>query len=191
MQKHCRRCGKAFEAAQTHYQYCSTECRRAAEHGVPTATPARRPAPPPGPQPVANPAAPALPDQYIFKSFYDADRQLLRGVYLETARDLANQCAQEGLTTTQLRQLFFMLKAEEQRLRADASRNFGLTRDTLYRFARQVAYQQKRNVLKSRTFVQWVEKHLDLACKSPAEFRGFVECLTSIVAYLAEKEERR
>jgi CRISPR/Cas system CSM-associated protein Csm2 small subunit len=127
-----------------------------------------------------------VPREWVFDSFYEG-AHLCRGVYLETARSIAAGCAGEGLTVTAFRGLFFMVKSEEQRMKADPARDFGSAKEAVWRFARQVEYQVKRNVIKSAKFAAWVEKHVDVACRDVREFRGFVECLTSIVAYLKEK----
>ena len=93
----------------------------------------------------------------------------------------------EGLTASQLRQLFHMLKSVEQRLKSEPDLDFGIVREAVWKFARHVTYQVKRGALESPTFSALVEKHIDLACKDAKEFVGFVEYLTSIVAYLKEK----
>jgi len=122
----------------------------------------------------------------VFASFYE-NGHLRRAIYLEAAQKMTDLCMGEGLTTSQLRQLFFMLKSVEQRLKGEPDLDFGIVQEAVWKFARQVEYQVKRGVMKSPTFAAFIAKHVDVACKDVKEFRGFVEYLTSIVAYLKEK----
>jgi len=193
MTKTCLNCGKEFEPKESWHKYCSAECREADERrparsGVIKATPP----PGSGPQRRRDPKPPPpgnrsqLPKDCIFDSFYEGDT-LRREIFLEAADKVTGICMREGLTASQVRQLFFMLKSMDQRLKAEPDLDFGLVKQTLYEFARHVKYQVGRRVLKSPTFAALVDKELDVACKNPREFRGFVQYITSIVAYLKEK----
>ena len=178
MLKSCRQCGKQFDAKEAFHQFCTPGCKEQSQR-----SPGQRSAV----QSSGRPPAPAsVPAECMFTSFYE-NGHLRRAIYLEAAQKMADLCMREYLTTSQLRQLFFMLKSVEQRLKGEPELDFGIVQEAVWKFARQVEYQVKRGVMKSPTFAAFIAKHVDVACKDVKEFRGFVEYLTSIVAYLKEK----
>ena len=194
MRKKCKDCGKEFDANESHHNYCR-DCYPKRQSAASDSSGKIKASGPFGVKPQnRNPERHGggpqqkvqLPEDCVFKTFYE-EGQLKRGIYLESAQKVADICGREGLTSSQLRQLFFMLKSAQQHLKAQPDIPFAQVRQALYEFARHVNYQVNRGVLKSPTFAALVQKHLDLAAKDAQEFTGFVEYITSIVAYLKQK----
>ena len=92
----------------------------------------------------------------------------------------------QGMSQKSIRSVFQMLKAMEIRLRTDKDIPEEEVFDVFYRMERQVAYQEKREIV-PRLFLDFVDKHKDLATKSKEEFLGFVEYLTSVMARMKTK----
>jgi hypothetical protein len=128
----------------------------------------------------------ALPQNCVFQSFYDDHGHLRREIFIEAARDLSELFMRANISQTSIRNLFNMLKDMANRLQADRNLDFGIAKETFYRFIRQVEYNVKRQVL-NPIFQEFAERHLEVSTKDRKEFLGFVEYLTSIVARLKSK----
>ncbi|MFW6106641.1 MAG: type III-A CRISPR-associated protein Csm2 [bacterium] len=127
-----------------------------------------------------------LPEECVFDTFYK-DGHLRRGIFVEAAEKMAGILSRQKMTATSIRNLFNMLKPVANRLKAEPDADFGLAQTQAYEFYRQVQYMRKRGVIASDVFVEFVRRHLDLMTSKQKEFFGFVEYLTSIMAYVKQK----
>ena len=111
-----------------------------------------------------------------------------KDIYQEAAENAANafQNARPQMSQKSIRSIFQMLKTMELRMRTEKDIPEEEVFDVFYKMERQVSYQEKREVV-PRIFLDFVEKHKDLATKNKKEFLGFVEYLTSIMARMKTK----
>jgi len=136
--------------------------------------------------PVGSTRESELPKECIFESFYDDGGHLRREIFIEAAKEASEVFMRANISQTSIRNLFNLLKDMANRLQADRNLDFGIARETFYKFVRQVEYNVKRQVLHS-VFQEIAERHLEVSTKSKKEYLGFVEYLTSIVARLKSK----
>ena len=132
-----------------------------------------------------------LPEECVFQTFYDSNKNLKRAVFIEAPEKAAQIFMNANISQTSIRNLFNLLKDIEKRIKADKKLDFGVAQEVFYRFHRQVVYnvgrKGDRGPLLHPIFKEFVDKHLDVATKSREEFLGFVEYLTGIVARLKTK----
>jgi CspA family cold shock protein len=137
-----------------------------------------------------NRATSSLPAQSVLPTFY-CQGALRREIYIESAKATATAFGSQQVTRTSIRRLFFMLKSATNQIQGDEEKDLPFVRQRLYEFHRLVVYNNKRlsgkTPLLPTIVKEWVDAHLDLAESSVAEFVGFVEYLTSVVAYLRDK----
>lgn len=126
-----------------------------------------------------------LDEKYVFDTFYDGEF-LKKDVFLGKAEEAANFFRQRGVTQTSFRNIFYMLKDAQKRLKK-GKMEFGEAKVKFYEVVRLVDYQVNREVIKTGAFADLFKKHLELATKNEREFIGFVEYLTSILARLKQK----
>lgn len=176
----CAQCGKQFNDKGRNFTTCfeCSQSRQAGSSSHPTGS--RRGGPREHNAPV-----PLLPD-CIFTTFYEDDHPK-RAIFIEAAQKIADGLSRQNMTATSLRHLFNMLKSVANRLEAERDLDFGIARTAAFEFYRQVEYQRKRDVIKSDLFIEFVRKHLDVMTKNKQEFLGFVEYLTSVMAYMKQK----
>lgn len=127
-----------------------------------------------------------MPANCVFRTFYGEDGYLKREIFIESAGKTARIFENEGMTQTSFRSLFNMLKSMEQRLKAGKIPQ-GEVDEAFLDFIRQVEYKTNREVLKSDIFRKFVNAHKDIVLGNEKEFKGFVEYLTSILAYMKPK----
>ena len=170
MTKICKQCEEEFKAREHFYKLCPS-CHRSGTHaGRSKTAPAQR----------------TVPAECTFTTFYGEDGYLKREIYLESAEKMTGILESNGMTMSQIRNLFHMLKSASNVLKADPNADFGEARQTFYEFVRQVDYQHKRKHIPDN-FVKFVKDHVDVATKSAKEFDGFVQYLTSILARIKQK----
>ena len=170
MIKTCEQCGNKFEAKEAFHKLCPNCFRGGTSGGK-----GRRDPPPK-----------EVPSECIFTTFYDGECFLKREIYIESAEKMTNILERNGMTMSQIRSLFHMLKSASNVLQADPEAKFGSARNTFHEFIRQVDYQHKRGHV-PEVFVKFVRDHLEVATKNAKEFDGFVEYLTSILARIKQK----
>lgn len=133
----------------------------------------------------------SLPKECIFETFYDNENHLRREIFIEAADKTSETFMNANISQTSLRNLFHLLKDMANRLQADKKLDFGVAKETFFKFHRQVVYNVNRKgdkgPLLHPVFKEFVESHIDTATKSREEYLGFVEYLTSIVARLKSK----
>ena len=133
----------------------------------------------------------ALPKECIFETFYDGEKHLRKEIFIGSADKASEIFMNANISQTSLRNLFHLLKDMANRLQAEKKLDFGLAKETFYKFHRQVVYNVNRKgdkgPLLHPVFKEFVENHVDVATKSREEYLGFVEYLTSIVARLKSK----
>lgn len=128
-----------------------------------------------------------LPEECVFKeSFYGDNDHLRREIFMEAAQEAASTFERDRMSASSIRSLFQMLKDMDQRAKSDPDLPLGEVQERYYHFVRQCVYQQKRDIIKD-AFLQFAERHTDVATKSKEEFHGFVEYLTSIMARMKTK----
>ncbi|OGP89562.1 MAG: hypothetical protein A2157_16885 [Deltaproteobacteria bacterium RBG_16_47_11] len=132
-----------------------------------------------------------LPRECVFETFYDDQNHLKREIFIEAAEKASGIFMGANISQTSIRNLFHLLKDMANRLQADRRLDFGIARETFYKFHRQVVYNANRKgdrgPLLHPVFKEFVEKHLDTATTGREQYLGFVEYLTSIVARLKSK----
>ena len=133
----------------------------------------------------------SLPKECFFETFYDAGNHLRREIFIGAADKASGIFMNANISQTSIRNLFHLLKDTANRLQAEKNLDFGVAKETFYKFHRQVVYNVNRKgdkgPLLHPVFKEFVESHLDVATKSREEYLGFVEYLTSIVARLKSK----
>lgn len=170
MIKTCEKCGEKFEARENFYKYCPS-CFRAG----PGSGKGKREPPPD-----------TVPAECIFTTFYTEDGYPKRELYIDSAEKMTSILEKNGMTMSQLRSLFHMLKSASNLLKSSPEARFGDARKTFHEFVRQVDHQNKRGHVPA-VFVKFVRDHLEVATKNAKEFDGFVEYLTSILARIKQK----
>ena len=133
----------------------------------------------------------SLPRECIFNTFYDDQNHLRQEIFIESAEKASETFMAANISQTSLRNLFHLLKDMANRLQGDRKLDFGIAKETFYKFHRQVVYNVNRKgdrgPLLHPVFKEFVDGHLEAATKSKEEYMGFVEYLTSIVARLKSK----
>jgi len=133
----------------------------------------------------------SLPKECVFESFYDNSNHLRREIFIGSAEKATEVFMNANISQTSLRNLFHLLKDMANRMQTDKKLDFGLAKETFYKFHRQVVHNANRKgdkgPLLHPVFKEFVENHIDVATKSKEEYVGFVEYLTSIVARLKTK----
>jgi CRISPR/Cas system CSM-associated protein Csm2 small subunit len=167
----CQKCGKPLRDPK--FKYCYDCDQKMKKEG-------------PGDQ-----QAVSLPKECVFESFYDDSNHLRREVFIESADKASKVFMNANISQTSLRNLFHLLKDMANRMQADKKLDFGVARETFYKFHRQVVYNANRKAEKGYiidpVFKEFVDNHTDVATRSKEEYFGFVEYLTSIVARLKTK----
>ncbi len=176
----CARCGRSFDDKGKGFKTCfqCSQSSQAGSSGQPTASRG-------GGSHGASASVPITAD-CVFTTFYE-NGHLKRAIFIEAAQKIAEDLSRQNMTATSLRHLFHMLKSVAKRLEAERELDFGVARTAAFEFYRQVEYQRKRDVIKSDLFIEFVRKHLDVMTKDKKEFLGFVEYLTSVMAYMKQK----
>ena len=130
----------------------------------------------------------AIPPECVFPTYYGEGGTLRREVFVEAAEKVARlfNNRDSNVRPFALRLYLNRVKAIERDLRNKAC-TFDQVRERLYAMKRDAAYQVGRRTL-GPVFSDFLGKNLDLATKDEKEFRGFVEYLTSVVAYCRQRE---
>lgn len=163
MKKRCEKCGKEFEARQSHFKYCP-DCFPPSQNKT------------------------NLPSDLLLKAYYDQKGNTLKEVYIDTPQKLANIFAKDrpSLGTKQLRDFHQkILKARNKAILKDID----VARPIIYECHRDIEYQLKRGVIPD-SFAVFMKHHLSLAEKDEKSLEGFYQHLDSIVCYFPIKKER-
>jgi len=128
----------------------------------------------------------SLPDKCIFDTFLNDAGLPKKELYLDSAEEVSRILEGLGMSQGQIRQAFYMLKSMELRIRSERDLSLEVVNNAYYQFARQIEYQLKRGMIPSQ-FAEFVRRHLEVATKNKAEFKGFVEYLTSVMARMKTK----
>lgn len=171
MIKTCKVCKKSFVAKKDYYETCFN-CNKKERS-----------------QPRDSTASGALSDECFFETFYNGNT-LKREIFIEAAKEAAHQFEANKMTQTSIRRLFNMLKAAQQE--ADTApteeSKMSIAKTRYFEFYRLVEYQARRQSANlPEIFRQFAERHIDIAAGSYKEYCGFVEYLTSIMAYMKQK----
>lgn len=171
MIKTCKICKKPFDAKKDYYETCFNCSKKERS------------------QTRENASSNTLPDECFFETFYDGTT-FKRAIFIEAAQKAALQFEANKMTQTSIRRLFNMLKAAQQE--ADAADNeetkTSIAKTRYFEFYRLAEYQSRRQSANlPEIFRQFAERHIDIAAGSYKEYCGFVEYLTSIMAYMKQK----
>jgi CRISPR/Cas system CSM-associated protein Csm2 small subunit len=157
MKKRCERCGKEFKASQPHFKYCSN-CFSIPEDKKDFS-------------------------KLLLKAYYDPKGNMLKEIYIDIPKKLADNFAKDKLGTKQLRDFHQkILKARNKAL----LKGIDVARPILYECQRDIEYQLKRGVI-PHNFAQFMKHHLSLAEKDERSLEGFFQHLDSIVCYFPIK----
>jgi CRISPR/Cas system CSM-associated protein Csm2 small subunit len=170
MIKTCKICKKPFDAKKDYFETCfncSGKERGPAGDSI---------------------SSSKLPDECIFETFYDG-KTLKREIFIEAAKKAARQFEANKMTQTSIRRLFNMLKATQREAEtAEPETAASLAKTRYFEFYRLTEYQSRRQSANlPEIFRQFAERHIDIAAGSYKEYCGFVEYLTSIIAYMKQK----
>jgi hypothetical protein len=134
----------------------------------------------------------ALPQQFVFDSFYDSNGKLRQELFFQSPQDLARLLAKQKLPKTnkplsmgQLRFLYmgmlrFAKPLNEGKLDWPTAReDFG------HFYVQRVVYQAKRGFL-PQMLVDLIEKHRQLALSNPREMYGLFLYLKHLLCYYQE-----
>jgi hypothetical protein len=128
-----------------------------------------------------------LPKELVFDSFYGKDGYLRREIFLEGSQQAAELFEREGVSQGSIRSLFQMLKSVEQRIRTEKKLPQGEVDENFMKFIGHVEYQTKREVLKTKTFRDFVVGHQEVVLGNTKEYVGFVQYLTCIMQRIKTK----
>ncbi|MFZ6017248.1 MAG: hypothetical protein ACOYU0_06535 [Nitrospirota bacterium] len=163
MKKKCEKCGKEFEARQSHFKYCPN-CFSLPPHRTNLLT------------------------ELLLKAYYDHRGNMLKEIYIDIPQQLANLFANDKppLGMKQLRDFHQkILKARNKAI----LKSIDIARPILYECQRDLEYQLKRGII-PHSFAQFMKHHLALAEKGDEALEGFYQHLDSIVCYFPIKKEK-
>ncbi|MDP8238813.1 MAG: type III-A CRISPR-associated protein Csm2 [Candidatus Hatepunaea meridiana] len=130
-----------------------------------------------------------IPDKCTMENFYLPESGCLRPeIFLKEAETLADifMNAKPSMSQSSIRSMFGMLKSTERRIKHEKEFHIDCVREVYYRFIRHCEYQNKRNIIPDM-FLDFANKHREIATRDKDQFRGFVEYLTSIMARMKTK----
>ena len=168
MKKTCEKCGRTFEAYQSHHRLC-TSC-----HGHGSAR-----------------VEPILPSELLLKSYYDSDLNLVKEVFIDVPEQLSKIFVngRPALGRGQLRD--FYMRIAKARNRSNL-KGIASAKALLYKCQADLDYQLERGVV-PKTFVDFMKHHLQMAEKDKTNLEGFYQHLDCIQCYFPikkDKEER-
>ncbi len=175
MWQNCPECGKSFDPKGGRHKVCDNCYQKQKNQGGTGGRPSQS----------GKGHNAQLPSECVFDTFYQ-DGELRREIFVEAAEKMAGILSRQRMTATSFRNLFKIVKPAANRLKAEPDFDFGSAKTKVYEFYRQVQYMRKRDVISSDVFVEFVQKHLDVMTANQDEFFGFVEYLTSIMAYMKQ-----
>lgn len=124
--------------------------------------------------------APALPANYLRGGYYNESGNLKKEIIIDWPEELANSLSRTNLKMTQLRKFYNRAKAIEQKYRF--ARDFEGVKSDLYILQRDAQYAFNRGVV-PLIFLDFIKRNIEVAVKSPADFKGFVQHYQSLVEY--------
>jgi CRISPR/Cas system CSM-associated protein Csm2 small subunit len=159
MKKRCEKCGKEFEARQSHFKYC--------------------------PNCFSMPDNRTDLSMLLLKTYHDPKGNMLKEVYIHTPQELANIFAKDKplLGTKQLREFHLkILKARNKAL----LKGIDGAKHILYECQKDLEYQLKRGII-PYSFAEFMKHHLALAERDEKSLDGFFQHLDSVVCYFPIK----
>lgn len=125
-----------------------------------------------------------LPADAVFQSFYVSlsSDNLRPEIFLEKSREIAERLGRAKTSQKSIRTLLNLLKAAEWNIKTKPKDADDQARETFARFIMFTERQVKRGIV-NRLFLDLVVGHRNYV-KNAREFKGFVEYLTAIYAYL-------
>lgn len=155
MIKKCRKCGRTFDAKKDIFDECYKCFTK------------------------KNAGGPSFSSNLLLITYYDESGNLLREVFIDKPKEIADKLAADGLSTKQLRDFHLaILRARNKAI----LKGMQPIRPLLYECYRDIEYQLKRQMI-PKSFAEFVQHHLKLAEVSEESLEGFFQHLDSIVCY--------
>jgi CRISPR type III-A-associated protein Csm2 len=145
--------------------------------------------------------APALPQGYLNAGYFDAQKNLLKEVFVDWPEAITRSLrdSRPPATKNSLRAFYTMLRMAKNQFEAQRrtpDKAVGDARTQLFKLRTAAQYQRTRNVI-SPLCQTFLERNIDTVVDKGTEFESFdknfnafVEHFQAVIAYLPERAER-
>lgn len=128
--------------------------------------------------------------RYLSGGYFDDDDRHRREIYIEWAREVADELGRGGMTSASLRRFYGKIKALQRMLTEETFLDF---KHHLYSVLTMAHYGNNREERSGKlpdAFVIFLERNIQLAERSYKDFLAFVDHFQSVVAYFKETNKK-